>query len=39
MNKNVKLKGRLGFFYNWTMILLIGLACLNVGVYFYDDVF
>ena len=36
MNKNVKLKGRLGFFYNWTMILLIGLACLNVGVYFYD---
>ena len=36
MNKNIKLKGRLGLFYNWTIILLVGLACLNIGVYFYD---
>lgn len=36
MNKNIKLKGRLGVFYYWTVILLIGMACLNIGVYFYD---
>ncbi len=36
MNKKVKLKGRLGFFYNWPIILIIVLACLNAGVYVYD---
>ena len=36
MNKKMRLKGRLGFFYNWPFILIIALACLNVGVYFYD---
>ena len=36
MNKKLKLKGRVGLFYNWPIIMLIVLACLNVGVYFYD---
>jgi len=36
MNKNIKLKGRLGFFYHWPIIMLIGLIILNAGVYFYD---
>lgn len=36
MNRNIKLKGRLGFFYNWSIIMLVALACLNVGVYVYD---
>ena len=36
MNKKIKLKGRLGLFYYWSIIMLIGLTFLNVGVYFYD---
>lgn len=36
MNTNIKLKGRLGLFYNWSIIMLAGLALLNVGVYVYD---
>ena len=36
MNKNIKLRGRLGLFYHWTILLIIALACLNVGVYVYD---
>ena len=36
MDKKIKLKGRLGLFYNWPFILIIALACLNMGVYFYD---
>ena len=36
MNRNIKLKGRLGIFYNWSIIMLVALACLNVGVYVYD---
>ena len=36
MEKKVKLKGRLALFYNWPIILIIILACLNVGLYFYD---
>ena len=36
MNKNIKLKGRLGFFYYWPLILIAALICLNTGVYVYD---
>ncbi|MBR2046860.1 MAG: DHH family phosphoesterase [Agathobacter sp.] len=36
MDKKVKLKGRLGLFYNWPIILIIGLFCLNIGLYVYD---
>lgn len=36
MSKNVILKGRLGVFYHWSVILISILACLNVGLYVYD---
>ena len=36
MNKNIKLKGRLGFFYYWPLILIAALLCSNTGVYVYD---
>lgn len=36
MNKKVMLKGRLGIFYYWPVLLILVLACLNVGLYVYD---
>ncbi len=36
MNRKYKLRGRLGLFFNWPMVLTVILLLLNVGVYVYD---
>ena len=36
MDRKIKLKGRLGVFFNWPVYITAALACLNIGVYVYD---
>ncbi len=36
MNNKIRLKGRLGVFFHWPLIIAIILLALNVGVYVYD---
>lgn len=36
MNNKIKLKGKIGFFFRWPVILTICLVLLNIGVYVYD---
>ena len=36
MDKKIKFKGKLGVFLNWPFYVSVGMALLNLGVYFYD---